>query len=579
VPAGASARGEARLRLSAQIGEAADALEIGIPILNPGSKRRVVETRQVSATGDVMVAFPADRIAGTSKLEVVLSTTSLSQLKDSVEYLMGYPNGCIEQTTSRAYPLLVLKDLLPDMGVTVDAAKLKEYAEAGVKRLLSFQTSAGGLSYWPGKDEPHAFGTAFGLTALLEAKKLGYPVPDEALARMADYLETSLRTGAVSQEMPHGAIPDGDTKALFVMTLGRLGRPQPAMLEALWAERAKLTPFGLSLLAVAAQESTGHQGLAEPMLAAIRQAAKEDEREAWYVGERGKGYSMGSPLRTHAGALLAFAGARPGAEASRKLLGGLLSRATNGGWGNTQENVFGIMAVATLARAGREDGGPKAELAIAGRPVPLSAMEPVSARVRRFSADEEALDLDPASRREVRVTLANRATGPMFLTVRAEYDVILNQRERAPVSHGFVVRRQVEDLDGASLDGRDVPLGSVVRVLVDVATDEARNYVAISDPLPAGLEPLNTRLDTTEEVVAGRLSPEQARGQAALSYSEIRDDRVAFYVDAMPAGRFRFSYLARATTAGKFASPATSAEAMYDPDVFGRGAGGAVVVR
>ena len=62
-----------------------------------------------------------------------------------------------EEAVQVAGDAALLRDLLPDMGVTVDEAKLKEYAEAGVKRLLSFQTSAGGLAYWPGSDEPHAF--------------------------------------------------------------------------------------------------------------------------------------------------------------------------------------------------------------------------------------------------------------------------------------------------------------------------------------------------------------------------------------------------------------------------------------
>jgi hypothetical protein len=88
--------------------------------------------------------------------------------------LMRYPNGCIEQTTSTAYPLVVLKDLLPAIGVQVSEADLKKFSESGVARILFFQANGGGLSYWPGGTQPHAFATAFGLTALLEAKNRGY---------------------------------------------------------------------------------------------------------------------------------------------------------------------------------------------------------------------------------------------------------------------------------------------------------------------------------------------------------------------------------------------------------------------
>ena len=73
--------------------------------------------------------FPDDRQPGSAKAEVVVSSTSLSALKGAVDYLMEYPNGCIEQTTSTAYPLVVLKDLLPEIGVSVNEADLKKFSE------------------------------------------------------------------------------------------------------------------------------------------------------------------------------------------------------------------------------------------------------------------------------------------------------------------------------------------------------------------------------------------------------------------------------------------------------------------
>src|SRR5262249_35057012 len=158
----------------------------------------------------------------------------------------------------------------PEMGVTVSEGDLKKFSEAGVKRLLSFQTTAGGLAYWPGSDSPHAFGTTFGLTALIEAKKRGFDVPDAALGRMGDYLEASLRQGSITQEMPHAAMADADTRALIVLTLNRMGRPQPAYVSTLWQEKQKLTPFGLAMLAVTVSEKGGDAALLSPLLDEVR---------------------------------------------------------------------------------------------------------------------------------------------------------------------------------------------------------------------------------------------------------------------------------------------------------------------
>ena len=551
------------LRYAAVMGTHTDQVEVRIPIREPGVRRKQLVEAAVSGTQELSFSFPDDRVPGTEKVEVVASTTALTKLKDSVDYLMGYPNGCIEQTTSRAYPLVVLEDLLPEIGVEVDDKQLREYSEAGVRRILSFQTDGGGLSYWPGGTEPHAFATSFGLTALIEARDRGYDVPQESLDRMADYLEATLQKGDVTESIPHGNIADGDTRALFVMTLGRLGRPQPGHLATLWDQRDKLTPFGLSFLGIAASEMDGGHPLTPQILAAVRKAAEQDEDSAWYEGTPKGGYSMDSPMRTHATALLAHASGGSSDVMTPKLLEGLLERQRHGLWGNTQENVFGIMGVYTLAAKGNAGGSdrPKVTLAHNGAPVDVASLETLSKSAQR-------LTLGPDDLGDAKQTFALSAQGtPANVTVRAEYDVKLTPENRAPRSAGATIERRYETMEGQPLTG-DIPLGDLVRVRLLVTTDEDLNYVAIDDKLPAGLEPLNTSLATTRTVDIGELSADVQRGLAHLSYQEVRDHRVAFYADALPKGTVEYQYVARATTPGSFLRPAAGVEAMYDLSTF-----------
>ena len=561
----------AMIEIAASMDAHRDTVQVEIPIRPSGPTRRDVAHADVTDTARVAVSIPAARTPGTEALEVVVATTRLGRLKDSVGYLMGYPNGCIEQTTSRAYPLVVLEDLLPEIGVEVDGAKLREYAEAGVRRILSFQTTSGGLSYWPGRNEPHAFATAFGLTALIEGKKRGYAVPDRALDGMADYLERILRDGRLTGEMPHGGAADGDTRAFFVMTLGRLGRPQTAYIDALWRARTQLTPFGLAFLAVAHREAGGDAALDKTMLAAVRQPAEETPSEAWYPGSRAGGWSFGSPLRTHAAALLAHAGTDSGRanKVAGKLLNGLLARQVGGMWGNTQENVFGIMGVAALAADEGRDASMDFELRLGDRAIDLASLEVVSPRVRRLRVP--AIELGAASEGPAiqRVELSNRRGGSIALMVRASW------RDRPdvaaePVARGIEIARSMVGLDGAPVEPTAVPLGAVVRVDLRVHNPLGRHYVAIDDRLPAGFEPMNTALATTARVDDAPASPERLRAAGVTSHTEIRDDRVAFYADDLPGGIYVFSYLARATTPGRFLRPPATAEAMYDPDVAAR---------
>lgn len=138
---------EIKVRYHAVMGNNEDAAEFTVPILNVGTRISEIFSTRLTENSVVEGTFSSDFIPGTMEIEATVSKTVLTELQGSVQYLMKYPHGCIEQTTSRAYPLLVLKDLLPLIGVEVDQAELKSMADAGVQRILSFQTISGGLCY------------------------------------------------------------------------------------------------------------------------------------------------------------------------------------------------------------------------------------------------------------------------------------------------------------------------------------------------------------------------------------------------------------------------------------------------
>jgi uncharacterized protein YfaS (alpha-2-macroglobulin family) len=131
--------------------------------------------------------------------------------------------------------------------------------------------------------------------------------------------------------------------------------------------------------------------------------------------------------------------------------------------------------------------------------------------------------------------------------------------------------------------------GDLVLVDLLVAAPGLRHFVVIEDPLPAGLEAVDVRLATTSaaldidsDAAQSAVDAEPAAGsgfQSAWYRRELRDDRVLFFVDEMPAGLYHYRYLARATTLGRFVVPPTRAEEMYQPEVFGRTAAHTLEVR
>ena len=104
-----------------------------------------------------------------------------------------------------------------------------------------------------------------------------------------------------------------------------------------------------------------------------------------------------------------------------------------------------------------------------------------------------------------------------------------------------------------------------MQVRIQVTAPDRRVYVAVDDPLPAGLEALDPALATTAR---GSLSRDDFWGP--WNHQELRDDRALAFADSLPGGVYLFRYSARATTRGRFLAGPARAEEMYAPETWGR---------
>jgi uncharacterized protein YfaS (alpha-2-macroglobulin family) len=171
----------------------------------------------------------------------------------------------------------------------------------------------------------------------------------------------------------------------------------------------------------------------------------------------------------------------------------------------------------------------------------------------------------------------------------------------AALDRGFTVERRYEGADQASDVRRDadgtwrIRAGARVRVRLTLVAEARRYHVALVDPLPAGLEPLNPALATTgslpeaggdpvAEIGAPGLGAPRGAGhwwwwsRTWFDHQNLRDDRVEAFSALVWEGVYDYRYVARATTPGTFVVPPPRAEEMYSPETFGRGASDRVVV-
>src|SRR5687768_14428180 len=152
------------------------------------------------------------------------------------------------------------------------------------------------------------------------------------------------------------------------------------------------------------------------------------------------------------------------------------------------------------------------------------------------------------------VTLAKTGPGRMYYRIGITYAP--KQTNLPPLDAGFIVRRSYKGADNPSdvvklADGRyKIKLGARVLVELETVNTSWRHAVALVDPLPAGLESVNTALATSERAAAGSTTDD-------WHHIEMRDNRSEAFAMSLREGTHRFSYTARATTPGTFiAAPA-----------------------
>jgi uncharacterized protein YfaS (alpha-2-macroglobulin family) len=159
-----------------------------------------------------------------------------------------------------------------------------------------------------------------------------------------------------------------------------------------------------------------------------------------------------------------------------------------------------------------------------------------------------------------------------------------------PDIQGIAVERWYERYsDGKPITS--IAEGEFVRVQLRVTVPSTRQFVALEDPLPAGLEAVDPNLGTSVLPARSPFTNPALRREGSIwqawlygswnngawspwEHKELRDDRVVYFARLLWPGSYTATYIARATTSGNFVRPPAHAEEMYNPALQGRSDGG-----
>ncbi|MHB9072301.1 MAG: alpha-2-macroglobulin family protein [Desulfobaccales bacterium] len=543
-----------------------DAVELKLRINSGHVRDTEVWFGSLAGTSEIKVALPSYLTGKVDPEEVqavlTVAGSPFLRMTEAIHYLLQYPYGCVEQTSSGVMALAALRGAIEKGLVSgVSLAETDKYLDRGLGRILGMQTDSGGFAYWPGQRDAHVWGSIYATTALSLAKAGGLDVPDDSLNSALDYLKKQV-------EEPKRALA---IKAFACYVLALNGALDPDTYKTVHAHYAKLHRESKLLLLLAAtladlRPAKELQTALQPLVGSkvpVAPAEKDDEFRAQF--------------RTPALALLAGATIMPQDPATKEeallLLMGLDHQ---GIWTSTSDTGWALLALGEYFKG----------VTFGTEPVEISVSQPGAPQTERFKLDPKGfrtVGLDAGALLKNPVVKIEGQAGKTWL-YKLEVTGPRLDIAKTGASHGFKVRREIKNTDGGDV----IKVGDLVKVTVflDVAGKEQR-YVMLDDPLPAGLMAINSAFTTEEQVPQGDEDngddfdyvTREGTIRFRPNYFEIKNDRVLAYRDAVYSGSYRFEYYCRAICEGTFVAPATRAAAMYSPGVNGYSAQGELVVK
>ncbi len=513
-------------------------------------------------------------LEGEGSVEVGVSSSRLSEVRDALGYVLHYPYGCVEQTASATLPWLALggyNDLFPEH---LSKEKSKAAVQAGANRLLQMTTDDGGFAYWPGGQEASRWGTAYGGYVLLKARDAGAAVPPDTISAMLDYLSKSLRN--LDTEKDPYALTDA---AMALYTLAKGGKAEPAYENLLYGKRDSLPEIAKLYVSLAMLIHDAPEQQVKDLLG-WKPKPVQEVKKAVPVSAKGKKAAskpapkpaprpVPAPVWTHwwgnqlnkALRLIAYTHLGLKSDADALATSILQSRNGRGEWGNTITNAWTLQSLAAYERSMKTTSEPLALRALWDtQDVPLNLPTLNSSTKTSFALN------------------ANLTAKPLTISIpdgRAAFARIESRawpqlKQFDGQNAGYGITRTYSKLmpDGSVRSIDDLRVGDMVVVSLEVQIGGGNRYLAINDALPAVFEAVNPEFESQGGNGGNRA--ENDTEPWFCDHREIRGDRALFFTDHAPGkGKFALSYLARVIAEGDTIAPPARIEAMYQPDKFG----------
>lgn len=486
--------------------------------------------------------YPAD-----TEMRLTIGNQADLNLPVHIAHLLRYPYGCLEQTSSGAFPYALASEQ-NQARFNMDRVTAQQRAERiqyAFTHIAGMQLGSGGFGLWDDNSPEEHWLTAYVTDFMLNVQEQGFPVPEgmlgKAQVRLRDYVN---RSGSLFEQRYTDNIEHYRFayKAYAAYVLARVNQAPLASLRTLYDRYHQNARSGLPLL---------HLGVAL-QLAGDQQRADQAIQKALSINRTEKDYlaDYGSPVRDQAVMIYLMLKHQIHTDRALALSYELANELRQRTWLSTQERNALFMAGVLLESTTSNSWLAKFKVG--------DAEEPLSQSGNAYRKLEGA-DLQQS------VQVQNTGNGRLFTSVQVSgYPT----EKPGLVENGYQIQRQYFSSKGAAIDLKQAKTGDLIIVHLEVASDRPAPDSLVVDLIPAGFELENQNLEHAVKLddfrIDGKTIP-QLQGYAKVAHQEYRDDRYVAAVD-LRWDRGHLFYLMRAVTPGTYRVPPPTVEDMYRPE-------------
>ncbi len=525
--------GVGNVKVIAQAGSEKAEYEIEIQVRNPNPP--VVETysTMIQPGENWEKNIELVGLEGTNKGSVEVANIPPINMDRRLKFLIQYPHGCIEQTTSSVFPQLYLDDILELKKEANE--KIKTNIEAGIERIKTFQLSSGGFGYWPNSMEASEWGTNYAGHFILEAETQGYSLP----MGMKDNWIKFQKEKANNWSSGSTKYRNEFVQAYRVYTLALAKQADLGAMNRL-REKGNISIQSKWRLA-AAYALAGKTKIAEEIIEGIPIDIEEYVEMSYTYGSSDRDRAM---ILESLGLLKKYDAGIPVMEKISKSL-------NSNQWMSTQTTAYCLLAMAKFAGSRKDKSLElKYEFVFNNKSEKIKTLESVS---------QHNFNLDGVDNSNVSIT--NNTTGVIYVNTTIEGIPLIGDETSS--ENNLKMSIAYKDMDGGSIDVSNIEQGTDFKAEVTITNTGAMGdykEMALSQIFPSGWEIHNIRL----------FSGGSTHIKDVPTYQDIRDDRVYTYFNINSYQKKTYVVLLNAAYLGRYYSPTTYCEAMYDNRIHAR---------